>query len=138
MATDVISMAENKLRGAEESSKGPEDRALLACISLRVIVNFALTPEANAEESLLIEQYMRVALVVPTHRHYIYAGAPSEPILSEVAGRILSTSSKDSWFRILALSYERHFLTKGEQGEMLSRVLWIKAHDQALIAKFRD
>ncbi|ETW78253.1 hypothetical protein HETIRDRAFT_429291 [Heterobasidion irregulare TC 32-1] len=81
--------------------------AKMACLSVRILLDFDSVDETGrATVSELVEWHTRVVFAVPKHRQFMRTRTPSEPILAETAA--------------------------SERGEMVTRLLWIIAHDKAI------
>lgn len=133
---DVLELAEIKVGNLKETQRENVERAEFACVSLRVLVKLDLTRDSSrAFQSKLVESHMHVAFVVPEHRQYMYSGTPSEPVLTEAAGRLMQESDATSAPKVLCRAFDQGFLAPGERGELVARLLMIMAYDRAAKAE---
>ncbi|ETW78247.1 hypothetical protein HETIRDRAFT_120113 [Heterobasidion irregulare TC 32-1] len=104
--------------------------AKMACLSVRILLDFDSVDETGrATVSELVEWHTRVVFAVPKHRQFMRTRTPSEPILAETAARFLNIDRHgEMQLRIDELGY----LALSERGEMVTRLLWIIAHDKAI------
>lgn len=131
----VIDLAVTKLVGGHVPQWAPSD-ALLVALDSRVLIGFDPVRSCSlTKQTKLIKSFMRCIFNIPKSRECVYSGYPSEPILSEAAGRILNpyrrkdeSSIKNSAPEILG---EALLLAKGERGELVARTLLTVAHDLA-------
>jgi hypothetical protein len=79
----------------------------------------------------LVAGHMLIAHCIPEHREYIWVGAPSEPILAEAAGQIMSMMKDIP--RFLMQQRDLGYISKGDRGELVARLLLTLAHDSATL-----
>lgn len=108
------------------------EQARIAALSIRIMLDFDVARESSRNyEEKLVETHLRVAYAVPSHREFLRAGTPSEPLVAEAAAQILNDN--DSFQHdapdMLARLLEGGLLARGERGEMVGRLLWTIAHD---------
>ncbi|KAG6842777.1 hypothetical protein H0H87_010518, partial [Tephrocybe sp. NHM501043] len=85
---EVIAFAAHKLLGPGENRVfGSEQQ--LACLSRRVPIDFYSTVAARKQEELQVEGHLRVCLHVHPGFEAMVTVAPSEPLLSEAAARLM-------------------------------------------------
>ena len=128
----IIRLAMAKLNPKQDFN---DELAQLACLAFRIGLDFDASREiGRTTEIQLVESYMRIIFAVPNHREYMRAGTPSEPILAEAAALLLNARTnrmQELAPTILNVAFERGFLARGERGELVARLLWTLAHDQA-------
>jgi hypothetical protein len=110
------------------------DEALLATLSMRLLLEFEPNRYQGVEMEKLVAGHMRVAYSVPAHCEYMRAGSPSEPILAEAAAQVMKGGT---WFNTLSRFLGKGLIKKGERGELVARLLLTLAHDAAAIAAQR-
>ncbi|KAF8323466.1 uncharacterized protein EI90DRAFT_3292349 [Cantharellus anzutake] len=151
---NIFVFAMGKLNPKQGAQKEPKDvHATLAALDIRIQLSFDVSREvARSRVSTLVESYMRVVYAVPEHREFMHSGYPSEPVLAEVAARLLnlddssgaSTAHPPIAYRgptILNDAYGDELLARGERGEAVGRLLVTIAHDRVLMrdpAPFED
>lgn len=129
----VLQFATNKLY-PNDGSDG--STAKLAALGIRLGLTFnPSTVSARKLESSLVEYYMRVVMAVPKHREFMWTFAPSEPILAEAAGR--GCNVIQDGLQLLNGYFGDGVLARGEREEVLGRMLWTGAHDEALESEVR-
>ena len=98
----------------------------LAAVGIRLMLEFEALRESADQETKLVEGHMRVAYFVPKNCRYLQGG-----LLAEAAARIMN--------QMLALlttitDYLKHgFISKGERGELVARLLLTLAHDKCAV-----
>ena len=102
----------------------------LAALGTRLMLEFEPLHESADLEARLVEGHMRIAYSVPKHRHYFRGGAPSEPVLAEAAARIMNDMSMLP--ATLANYLKNDLISKGERGELVTRLLLTLAHDKCV------
>ena len=102
----------------------------LAALGTRLMLEFEPLRESADREARLMEGHMRIAYSVPKHRHYLRGGAPSEPVLAEAAARIMS--DMPMLLATLANYLKNDLISKGERGELVTRLLLTLAHDKCV------
>ncbi|KAG7091988.1 hypothetical protein E1B28_008375 [Marasmius oreades] len=122
-----------KLRGGASSNGS---RAYLAALDSRVLIGFdPVHTLSRLDQTELVKSHMRSIYNIPESREYMSSGYPSEPVLSEAAGRILNSSPDkpidDKAPEILLSIQNNGLLAKGERGELVARTLLTVAHDKA-------
>jgi hypothetical protein len=107
----------------------------LAVLDTRILLDFGAFREASEVQTTLVHSYMRVVYSTPRHREYGYTGYPSEPIIAEAAARAMVLIQKqagvDGIARILRPYVASGLVQTGERGELIARLLLIRAIDEA-------
>jgi len=116
----------SSLTGEQESTKRDGE---LAALGIRLMLEFEPLRESADQEAKLVEGHMRIAYSVPKHRQYLRGGTSSEPVLAEAAARIMNGMSAVS-----TISYYlgHGLISKGERGELITRLLLTLAHDKCV------
>ncbi len=136
----MISFAKKKLSPGDFAG---DHVAQLAALDVRVHLAFDMAWASTREQlSRLVESYMRIVYAVPEHRKFVHSGYPSEPVLAEAAAQLLNrTDTEETSNRaniatlgpeILQRADNSRYLTRGERGEMVGRLLMTIAHDSAI------
>ena len=132
----TIALAVTKLSGGA-SHPGPY--ASLAALDSRVLIDFDPVLSRKTQNKL-VKSYMRCIFNIPRDREYVSSGYPSEPMLSEAAGHILTSSAPsgpsivDKAPDVLEDSLQSGLLVaKGQRGELVARTLLTVAHDLAAL-----
>ncbi|KAK0205621.1 hypothetical protein DFS33DRAFT_1258736 [Desarmillaria ectypa] len=120
-------------KALDKAAQGGElDVFKMALVDIRVMIEYEPRREkARRLQQEMVRGHMRVAFSVPEHREYMRSGNPSEPILAEAAA--ISTYEElvdpvDVIYRLL----EENLISKGERGELVSRLLLTLAWDAAI------
>ena len=121
--------ADDPCLSSEQKSTKPDGE--LAALGTRLMLEFEPLRESADQEARLVEGHMRIAYSVPKHRHYLRGGTPSEPVLAEAAACIM-----DNMSHTLLATLEGYLkiglISKGERGELVSRLLLTLAHDKCV------
>ncbi|KAG7089225.1 hypothetical protein E1B28_010926 [Marasmius oreades] len=127
----TVDLAVIKLRGGASSSG---HLAELAALDSRVLIGFDPTyiPSHTAQTEL-VKSHMPCVFNIPEDREYVSTVYPTEPMLSEAAGRILNTdvSIVDRAPAILGDALKTGLLAQEERGQLVARTLLTVAHDEA-------
>lgn len=105
-----------------------------APLSVRLLLEFDISREKAREvEMELVARNMRIVYSVPSHREYLRAGTPSEPILAEAAA-VAMNRFRDALKPVECISglLESGLIDKGSRGELVARLLLTLAHDAAV------
>lgn len=122
-----------KLNGGADLANLTSD-CYLSALNVRILLDFEPRRQVAFDKAVsLVAGHMLIAHCVPEHREYIWTGAPSEPILAEAAARILNQKTDIPHF--LLQQHELGFISKGDRGELVARLLLTLAHDAAILAK---
>jgi len=107
--------------------------AKLACLAIRIFLDFdTRRPTARDLDATLVQSHMRVAIYVTADRQLMETGYGSEPILAEAAAQIMNEPLLENTpIKTLAHAFADGFIARGERGELMQRLLWTMAHDQA-------
>jgi hypothetical protein len=129
---NIINFAIEKLTCRPVGTVSFRDEALLAALSMRLLLEIDRRRYKAVEmEEKLVADHMRVTFFIPADREYMYAGAPSEPILAEAAAQIMKHVD---CLKILSRFIDEGLVRKGEPGEFVARLLLTLAHDRAALA----
>ena len=124
----IIQLAMNKLAAHTVGHYQPN--SFLAALSVRLMLDFEPRRiHATEAENLMVAGHLRVANVIPAHREYVISSTPSEPIVAEAAAQVLH---RQNMANLLALNVKEGLIEKGQRGELVARLLFTLAHDQAL------
>ncbi|KAH8109132.1 hypothetical protein DFH11DRAFT_1731386 [Phellopilus nigrolimitatus] len=144
MEWSIINLARSKLIGRNKpDSAEMTDDAKLAVLAVRVLLNFNTSrSKTQARLVKLVQSHMAIAFSIPQHRETIRTGYPSEPILAEAAARqmriLRSRGGSDSPSQLLKNFLETGVIDKGERGELVARLIFTLAYDDAAEAYERD
>src|SRR5258708_2202403 len=121
--------------------------AQLAALDVRVHLAFDMNWDDTRERlSRLVDAYLRLAYVVPTHREFMHSGYSSEPVVAEAAARLLNCTERDSVNPtscayigvigpdILIQADSSGYLARGKRAEAVGRLLMAVAHDSAIMS----
>ena len=107
-----------------------EANSFLAALNIRLMLDFEPRRiRATEVENLMVAGHLRIANVIPAHGEYVISSTPSEPIVSEAAAQVLRGQNIDD---LLAQNEREGLIEKGQRGELVARLLFTLAHDQAL------
>ena len=87
---------------------------------------FEAFPESAEREARFVEVHMRVTYSVPSHRQHLRGGTPSEPVLARGVMNDMNSLATITDF------LKDGFISKGERGELLARLLFTLAHDKCV------
>ncbi|KAH8113007.1 hypothetical protein DFH11DRAFT_356438 [Phellopilus nigrolimitatus] len=119
------------------------DDAKLAVLAVRLLLDFN-TSQADRQARMvrLVQNHMAIAFSIPKHREALSVGYPSEPILAEAAARqmnVMRNSCNAMSIALLLQEFvERGLVDKGERGELVARLIFTLAYDEAAEAYERD
>lgn len=129
---DIIDFAMFKLNGGNPIKHGISSDSKLSALNIRILLDFEPRRQvAVAKAASLVAGHMLIAHCIPEHREYIWVGAPSEPILAEAAGHIMRTMRDIP--RFLMEQQDFGYISKGDRGELVARLLLTLAHDSATL-----
>ncbi|PCH39715.1 hypothetical protein WOLCODRAFT_97721 [Wolfiporia cocos MD-104 SS10] len=133
----LIALAMAKLTGTNNFSDQISttstdlDRARLAILSVRLLLDFNITQEMARTTTVdMVTSNMRIAYSAPKHREYLWSGYPSEPILAEAAFRAMARLEKPA-ISIIASAVNCGLVERGNRGELIMRLLLTEAFDTA-------
>ncbi|TDL26328.1 hypothetical protein BD410DRAFT_826146 [Rickenella mellea] len=131
MLDELVDFAAQKLTlngGGKDLSEAAKFAALSARLWLRL--NTSLDPVRSLQDKL-VESHMSVAYHIPDHKHYMYSGHPSEPILMEGAAHVWNSGKYPDFKPLDTLqnTLTEGFLAKGERGELVGRYICLRAQD---------
>ncbi|KAH8109129.1 hypothetical protein DFH11DRAFT_1515959, partial [Phellopilus nigrolimitatus] len=144
MEWSIINLARSKLIGRNKpDSAEMTDDAKLAVLAVRVLLNFNTSrSKTQARIVKLVQSHMAIAFSIPQHCETIRTGYPSEPILAEAAARqmriLRSRGGSNSPSRLLQKFLDTGVIDKGERGELVARLIFTLAYDDAAEAYERD
>jgi hypothetical protein len=128
--SDILKLARDKLRPSQIAMT---EEAEAAWVALRLNLEFDVTHERGRQfQSRLVEFFLQVVTGMPEHRGYARAFAPSEPVLVEGAASHLHERPV-SVHKVLKQVLQTGLVAKGERGEIVTRYLFIQAHDKAAL-----
>ncbi|KAH8113055.1 hypothetical protein DFH11DRAFT_1744480 [Phellopilus nigrolimitatus] len=119
------------------------DDAKLAVLAVRLLIDFnASQVNIQARMVRLVQNHMAIAFSIPKHRETLSIGYPSEPILAEAAARQMNVmrNNRDTMNISLLLRgfVDRGLVDKGEGGELVARLIFTLAYDEAADAYEKD
>jgi hypothetical protein len=124
----IIQLAMDKL--AARTVGKYEANSFLAALSVRLMLDFEPRGiRATEVENLMVAGHLRIANVIPAHREYVISSTPSEPIVAEAAAQVLR---RQNMVDLLAQNVREGLIEKGQRGELVARLLFTLARDQAL------
>ncbi|KAJ6466358.1 hypothetical protein C8R45DRAFT_486697 [Mycena sanguinolenta] len=133
----VLKVALAKLNISPESPNTLKDVAYLAWVSQRLLLSLNTSQEGGGQlASRLVESFMRVVQSISADRANMVSVAPSEPVLVEAAAQLLSYHEIDV-LSVLNKALSNQLIAKGERGEIVTRYLHIRAHDDVHRPSFR-
>ncbi|KAF8340891.1 hypothetical protein F5887DRAFT_1225901 [Amanita rubescens] len=131
----VIELAKRKLLHSTSTTE-LSDNAKLAAIDVAITLNYEPRRTwSRALQDTLVASHARIVFAIPKHREYMRTGYPSEPLLAEVANRLLYEEERTSpSFCIETLSQcdENGMLSKGHVGETVARSIMSNAYRRAV------
>jgi len=141
-STDGGDISKRKLDGVIELAKGKllhtssteelSEAAKLATIDNAITLNYEPRRTwSHALQDTFVASHARIVFAIPKHREYMRTGYPSEPLLAEVANRLLYEQERTSpSFCIETLSKcdENGMLSKGHIGETIARSIMSNAY----------
>ncbi|KAH8113031.1 hypothetical protein DFH11DRAFT_1727969 [Phellopilus nigrolimitatus] len=112
------------------------DDAKLAVLAVRLLLDLNTSrADTQARLARLVQNHMAIAFSIPKHREALSVGYPSEPILAEAAARQMydMRNGADAVNVSLLLQEfaERGLVDKGERGELVARLIFTLAYDEA-------
>ncbi|KAF8550111.1 hypothetical protein OG21DRAFT_1514438 [Imleria badia] len=116
----------------EEVSEIP----LTAVVDVLLALDFDPSLEATYHrQAEMVTSHMRIAYSFPQHCEYFISGYPSEPFLAEAAAQQIHVYQKqanpgdpDVMVQILGRGFQRPWIDLGEHGEVVMRLLLMRAY----------
>jgi hypothetical protein len=124
----LLNLAANKLTGVSKGHKMKEcgRYALLSC---RLLIHKTQNQAGQYLSKALVASGMSIALIPSPSRFILHAGYPPEPFLSAAAVRRMPKA--EEWVRWLRDMIVADYVSRGDRGELISRVLLTMARDLA-------
>jgi hypothetical protein len=125
----LLKLAEAKLTGSVKGSQTSElgRRALISC---RLLIHHTENQAGRQLTKELVASHMSFAYMSSKDRSILRAGYPPEPFLSAAAVRRMPSNYK-TWVLWLKEMIVSDYVSKGDRGELISRVLLTIARDLA-------
>ncbi|KAH8113034.1 hypothetical protein DFH11DRAFT_1727972 [Phellopilus nigrolimitatus] len=140
----IVNLARAKLIASSKPNTAEmTDDAKLAVLAVRLLLDFNMSrADRQTQMVRLVENHMAIAFSIPKHRETLSIGYPSEPILAEAAARQMNVIRSD-WKvmntpLLLQDFAERGLVDKGERGELVARLIFTLAYDEAAGAYEKD
>ncbi|KAF9075121.1 hypothetical protein BDP27DRAFT_34021 [Rhodocollybia butyracea] len=128
---DIIDFAMYKLNGGA-SIEVPTPDCQLSALIVRILLDLEPRRQIAVDKAVsLVAGNMLIAHCIPEDSEYMWVGAPSEPILAEAAARIMHRVQDIPFF--LTDPRNLSFISKGDRGELVARLLLTLAHDSAAL-----
>jgi len=128
----IVQFAIEKLLNTTKPLLEPSSAQMLACLSQRLPIEFhSTTYTAQGQEQQQVEAHMRVCLKVLPGFESMVTTCPSEPILSEAACEVMSTTDFDAP-KALQQVMTGFSIHKGDRGEFVVMLLFTLARDSAV------
>ncbi|KAG6856553.1 hypothetical protein H0H87_003235 [Tephrocybe sp. NHM501043] len=124
---EILAFAIMKLLGGSTTVFGDDQQ--FACLSRRLPVDFDTSQLAYHQAQKQVEGHLRVCLQVDPVVEGMVTVAPSEPLVSEAAARLMRDKS---YVRLLARILFSSRVNKGDCGEYIGMMLAIEARDHAV------
>ncbi|KAI9571147.1 hypothetical protein HD554DRAFT_2078917 [Boletus coccyginus] len=132
---DIIRFAAHKLLGGTKYvMQDLTDAEKLACLAQRVPIEFLSTlylSQISDKEKEQVNSHMRVVLSIGGLEAMVTT-SPSEPVLSEAAYYIMTTSGNLNHAQALQKILDGLLVNKGELGELIVALLFTIARDKAV------
>ncbi|KAH8113056.1 hypothetical protein DFH11DRAFT_1705663 [Phellopilus nigrolimitatus] len=140
----MVDLARTKLIASSMPSIAQmTDDAKLAILAVRLLIDFNTSrADTQARMVRLVQNHMAIAFSIPEHRETLSIGYPSEPILAEAAARQMyvmrnRVDAVDP-SRSLEVHIESGLIDNGKRGELVARLIFTLAYDQAADAYDED
>jgi hypothetical protein len=126
-----LRLAETKLTGTVQKdwSDIPQE-GQSALLSVRLLIHRTKNQAGRKLTESLIKSHMATVFMINGNRSLLLAGYPPEPFLAAAAVRTMPPDY-NTWVSCLKTMIANDYVSRGDRGELISRVLLTIAHDLA-------